>query len=422
MRNVARAAVAAVTIGGIAGIIPLTSARASAPVMPFSFLAPGFTQQLYATGVATFAFGIAFAPNGDPVTDGFGTLQRIDSHSTTTMDGSTIHPISTLPNSNGFFGIANTADGSLYVSASLQNSEPAKIDPTTGASVANSTGAPQAGCCGMTVDPVTNNLVYQSSQGISFVSPDLSTSGQFSSQSPDGIAFSPGGKYLFAAVGGGVAVIDRSGNLVQQIALTVGSGSDGMAFHSGDPEFLVTNNNDGTMTRMDFPNNDFSQPPTQSLFASGGSRGDLTDVGADGCLYVSQANTRFADGTTTQNASVVQICGGFIPPVPVKTTLVANPFVAQVLPGLDLYLTPGATLTAAGKPVPNEKITFTADKQAICSAITNSSGLAECAGLLTGVVPTLLNPLGYQASFAGDNAFQSSSGTGNILTVDGTKI
>ena len=89
---------------------------------------------------------------------------------------------------------------------------------------------------------------------------------------------------------------------------------DGIAFHAVAPQFVVTNNTDGTMTRFDFPGNDFTQPPVQSVFASGGFRGDLSQVGADGCLYLTQEGTRCLDGTTLFDNSVVRICGGFAPP------------------------------------------------------------------------------------------------------------
>ncbi|HEX8091506.1 MAG TPA: HYR domain-containing protein, partial [Blastocatellia bacterium] len=61
-------------------------------------------------------------------------------------------------------------------------------------------------------------------------------------------------------------------------------------------------------------NDDFTQAPSQSVFASGGFRGDLTQVGPDGCLYVTQNGTRYNDGTVTNENSLVRICGGFAPP------------------------------------------------------------------------------------------------------------
>ena len=98
---------------------------------------------------------------------------------------------------------------------------------------------------------------------------------------------------------------------MQNVAMS--SEPDGIAFHI-NPSFVVTNNTNGTMTRFDFPGNNFTLPPTQTLFASGGFRGDLTQVGADSCLYLSQAGTRFADSTTSFNNRILTICPNFVPP------------------------------------------------------------------------------------------------------------
>jgi sugar lactone lactonase YvrE len=98
---------------------------------------------------------------------------------------------------------------------------------------------------------------------------------------------------------------------------------DGIAFHASTPKFVVTDNTDGTMTRFDFPADDYTQVPVQSVFASGGFRGDLSQVGADGCLYLTQAGTRYDNGVVTGENSLVQICGGFAPPRPARALLVS---------------------------------------------------------------------------------------------------
>jgi hypothetical protein len=85
-----------------------------------------------------------------------------------------------------------------------------------------------------------------------------------------------------------------------------------VAFHTS-PDYVVTNDNSGTISRFDFPGGDFTAAPTQSLMASGGFRGDLSQVGPDACLYVTQAGTRFLDGTLSADNSVVRICPNFVP-------------------------------------------------------------------------------------------------------------
>jgi hypothetical protein len=57
------------------------------------------------------------------------------------------------------------------------------------------------------------------------------------------------------------------------------------------------------------------------VIASGAFRGDISQVGPDGCLYVPMEGTRYANGAisdvlnTGSDNSVVRICGGFSPPV-----------------------------------------------------------------------------------------------------------
>ncbi|QNI31412.1 hypothetical protein H7849_20395 [Alloacidobacterium dinghuense] len=108
-----------------------------------------------------------------------------------------------------------------------------------------------------------------------------------------------------------LTILNRSGAVIRQIPIP--GFPDGVAFHL-DPDFVVTNNNDGTIFRFDFPDNDFTKTPVQTVLASGGFRGDLTQVGADSCLYAAQNGTRFADGTVSAANSVVRICPNFVPP------------------------------------------------------------------------------------------------------------
>ena len=95
-------------------------------------------------------------------------------------------------------------------------------------------------------------------------------------------------------------------------------GPDGIAVSTTSPRFVLVNGNDGTIRRLDFAGGDFSQEPTVSTFASGGFRGDMSSVGPDGCLYVSQDGARFDDLSRSGENSVVRLCaedgGGFSPP------------------------------------------------------------------------------------------------------------
>lgn len=304
---------AAAVIAVLAAVVP--SVAYAGPNDPFTTLAPGFTQSLYATSL-TCCGGVAFAPNGDPLFVS-GSIFDINASATTTVHGSTVHPVTVIsPAAPLFFGVVNVASGAIYANTS---NGVYKID-AAGNILAGPFGAAGNGL-GITVDPQTGNLVYPDNSGnISWVNQGFTASGVFATgATSDGLTFEPGGNYLFAAeFGGGINVYNRAGSLVQNIP---NSGApDGMAFHAGTPNFLVSNNNDGSITRYDFAGGDYTQAPTQSVFASGGFRGDITQVGTDGCLYATQGGTRFADGTVTTDGSLVQICPGFIPPAPVSDT------------------------------------------------------------------------------------------------------
>jgi hypothetical protein len=267
------------------------------------------------------------------------------------------------------------------------------------------------GQLGIATDPQTGNLVFVGGGGLSVTPPDLSSTSTFSTAVfGDGMVWAPDGSYLFTAESGGVAVVNRSGALVQFITDTVGSGADGMAFHGGTPQFLVSNNNDGSITRYDFPNNDFTMAPTESVFASGGSRGDHAQVGSDGCLYVSQARTQFADGTTSGQGSLVQICGGFLPPVPQPTTLnvnsASNDFADPT--SVSAVLTNSNTKAA----VTSESVTFTLNGSETCTGTTDATGTASCS-LTPGEAAGTYT---LNASFAGDGTIQASTGS-NTFTV-----
>lgn len=310
---------------------------------PFSFLQGGFFQQLFVTA-QTAGTDIGFAPNGDlwwgkgpnfafPSTPNL--LGRFSSTSTAVVDSTPVHVEeagSPFPADIGT-GMTNGYNGNLY---SNTVSGVVILDANTGATLAGPFG-PKGNGLGIATDPQTGYLVYVGTDStLYFVDPTLNTSGIFSTatrgKALDGIYFDPTGNFLFAAgdrflVAGilqsGLGVVDIQGNIVQVIPNPGGVagsfcvGADGVAFHIA-PTFVVSNNRDGTMTRYDFPNSDFTQPPSVSTFASGGFRGDLTQVGPDNCLYVSQRRTRFIDSTVSSNASLVRVCPNFVPPPGVK--------------------------------------------------------------------------------------------------------
>jgi hypothetical protein len=315
-------ALAAVTLLTLLPIGPASAAGQS-----FTSLQPGFTQELFGVNPNFFG-GVAFAPDGDPLVDncsgGGSPLFRFDRQTNLPpVNGtSTLHPNSTLASGAGC-GLTNHPNGSLYTNTT---SGVVRLNANTGAQTGGPFGV-AGNALGIAPDPQTGNLVYVGSDGtIRFVNAALTTSGTFSTVTSgnfvDGIFFSPDGNFLFLANRSPifrVTIVNRSGGLVQHVLTS--SEPDGIAFHAIAPKFVVTNNTNGTLTRLDFPGDNFSQPPSSSTFASGGFRGDLSQVGPDGCLYVTQDNgTRYDNGTVDSNSSLVRICGGFAPPPGVDDT------------------------------------------------------------------------------------------------------
>ena len=324
-------AIAAMAGVGLPAVLPPTTA-AAATAKPFPVFAPGFTQALFASGATTDLYGgVAFAPNGDVWTDdcvfSAGGLRRFSQTSTHQQDGASLANETDVASNVGC-GLANNPDGHLY---SNTTNGVTQLDALSGAYL--KTIGPPGNVLGITTDPQTNNLVYvaadcrfTSTCTIVSLNPTTGSSTNLavlsSSQASfvDGIAFDPTGKYLFLSTRApsfALTVVGRAGNVVQHAPMT--SEPDGISFHGTSPKFVVTNNTDGTITRFDFPSDDYTKAPTASVFASGGHRGDLSSVGADGCIYLTQDGTTFPDGTTSANNSLVKVCPGFAPPPGVST-------------------------------------------------------------------------------------------------------
>jgi hypothetical protein len=295
----------------------------------FTFLQSGFTQTLFGNAPSFFG-GVAFALNQDIWVDncffsGSPLIRFVFGTTTPDGHGGLEHPqaLGSPFASNAGCGLTNHPDGTLYSNTSLGV---VNLDANTAVQLRPAFGPP-GNALGITVDPQTNNIVYVKSDcrftptctivsinPLSLVSSNFAVLPSSEAEFDDGIFFDPSGNFLFLSNRAPVfrmTILDRSGTVVQNVAMT--SEPDGIAFHV-NPTFVVTNNTDGTMTRFDFPSNNFTLPPTQTVFASGGFRGDLTQVGADSCLYATQNGTRFDDNTTSANDSIVRICPNFVPP------------------------------------------------------------------------------------------------------------
>lgn len=225
----------------------------------------------------------------------------------------------------GGCGIA-WSDGALYSNMNDGTRGVSRIDVAT---MSVRKMGPPGNALGIAADPVTGNIVYAGAgckPGLSSsttctiwsLNPSTATARAFATLNQaqfgyiHGVAFDPSGAYLFltnrtTAPAGELDVLDRSGAVISRTPIS--TEPLGIAVHAGSPNFVLTNNADGTLTQFDFPDEDYSQPPSASLFASGGSPGNMMQTGADGCLYLTQLNTRYNNGLTDKWNSVVQICG-----------------------------------------------------------------------------------------------------------------
>ncbi len=155
---------------------------------------------------------------------------------------------------------------------------------------------------GITTDPLTGDLYYAEAPGAvrRIATPIAASPADTVFASPgsgvyDGIAFTADGSRLYVADYNTQHVLglDRAGTVVFDVSLS-GHGPDGIAVARpntviGGVDFsnnVFVNSNDGTIQRIDV--NTPGNPVT--VVASGGTRGDFTSVGPDGCFYATQSD------------------------------------------------------------------------------------------------------------------------------------
>jgi uncharacterized repeat protein (TIGR01451 family) len=318
----------------------------------FTSIAPGYAQHLWGvsslrSSSGTLA-GVVVLQSGEAIaaecrSTSTTRLHSFDPTNTSGKNDSRVHQEAVTGNVIGGCGIAFlNVGGQDYIFSNINDASTSDGDGTFGVariawpSLSTTKMAPGApgNWLGIAVDPLTGDVVYAGAtcrlanpqppacviyrmNPVSGVAtPFLSLPGsQFGYI--DGLAFEPSGAYLFltnrtASPSGELDVVDRLGQVWSRTTLS--TEPVGLGFHATSPKFVVSNNQNGTMTRFDFPGDDYSQPPAVSLFASGGFRGDLMQAGPDGCLYVTQLQARYDNGLIDNNNSLVQICSGFAPP------------------------------------------------------------------------------------------------------------
>jgi len=190
--------------------------------------------------------------------------------------------------------------GTRYAYASVTGSGVVEFDPValTVTRTISATINPR----GITTDPLTGDLFYAEAPGAvrRIANPVAASPADTVFASPgsavyDGIAVTADGSRLYVADYNTQHLLglDRAGAVVLDVSLA-GHGPDGIAVARpntviGGVDFsnnVFVNSNDGTIERIDV--NTPGNPVT--VVASGGTRGDFTSVGPDGCFYATQSD------------------------------------------------------------------------------------------------------------------------------------
>jgi len=285
----------AVLLAGVLLIVLPGAARAYST-------APGFTASDYATGFPEKQvnrwgpIGIAFDTSDNLyVADTVdGNIYRFQPGGGVASDATRV---TASPVGEKITGLLVAPSGQLYLARYGEN-DVVQVDPDTGQVVRTIANVQCA--TGLAIDPISGDL-FVSENGcgntiwrVSNYQSGPGTASPYSSAPyVDGLAFDTTSGTLYAESGGHVLKIagTHSSTPGQVESVATVPQADGLAFgahSSGEPPYLVTNRNNGTVTRVDFAS---GLRPTSSDIFSGGSRGDFAAVDSNGCLYVTQSSS-----------------------------------------------------------------------------------------------------------------------------------
>jgi len=309
--------------GMLALAVVAGASAVSGPAMAaqFSYLDPGYTQEIYTGPTPTaggYVLGLAFGSTGSLITrsDYSNTLYEYSLTADTVVNGTnvhsyTAHAVSGLGSGRG---MTNGTDGFIYANTS---SGVARINTTTW--TATVMPGSHGGSYGIGTLP-DGRIVHSTSSGQTWVlNPVTGTDTLIhSGYGIDGLTISTNGEIFLANLWNNrITVLNASGGVIN--SFPVSHGPDGIAFGDGS---AFANNTDGTITRLNFAGPGFTGAVTESIFASGGAYGDLASVGPDGAFYVSQygpiGGIDWDNGARTSDSVFVRIAavggGGFTPP------------------------------------------------------------------------------------------------------------
>ncbi len=241
---------------------------------------------------------------------------------------------------------------------------------------------------------------------------------------PTAVAVTPNGAKLVVVnkFSNNVAVVDTASNAVIG-TIPVSFIPHGVAISPDGARAYVTNSENHTLSVVDIgalthvTQIPVGSRPINVALTPDGSKAYVTNFNS-GTLSVVDTSTLSVVGSVPVGVNPVGIAVHHVPPAP--TGLVAGDAQLQVrllglgftLRGLDATLTESHT----GKPVAGKLVSFrTVKGHPLCTATTNSAGVAQCNAnvpLLVGLATLLM---GYTASHAGDTTHGPSAAHGPIV-------
>lgn len=354
-------------------VISILASAGTALAVQFPTLDPNYNQQIY---VAPLIGGpaAAWTSAGNMLTRNGSQIYEYSLTQNVTINGTNLHgtiATHTPPGLSGSgYAMTNAPDGFIYVNAAGSGLQ--RINPNNWSQPAVSLGGNGGG--GYSINALQNGkIVYSDTAFTSTVTIYDPTA---NSHTPiytmptgvnvDDIEAGPGNIIALAGqTGPQITIINQTGGLINQFSTPATSYPDGLAFGAPTGLFgnsIYSNNNDGSITRFDFPNPGYTGTPTVTYIAKGagtnnvngpGAYGDLAAVGPDCAFYVYNgpngganfsaiAGTRWDDGTLTLDGCITRIaiidpltgaedCGFYSVLEPEPTSLSALVFGASLL-------------------------------------------------------------------------------------------
>ncbi|MCY2927154.1 MAG: PEP-CTERM sorting domain-containing protein [Planctomycetota bacterium] len=308
---------------------------AGAQAVQFSYLDPGYAQEIYAAPLTTGQeAGMAWTAGGNLLTRAGSVIIEHSLTQNAVVQGTNLHGVTVTHPITGLsttgYGMTSGLDGYIYTATGTGLE---RFKPTNWAAPAQAL-AGTVGGAGWGITTLSDGRIAYS---------DGSSPSNIYVYDPVG-----GSNSLIYTVPGGVQVDDIEASNTGQIALAGHSNNtitvinysgawistfstphapDGLAFGDGAASgSLFSNNNNGSITRYDMTPNFVSLISATDIAtnlytggSTGGAYGDLASVGPDCAFYVTQyenggsngstagVGTHWDNGVTTSQASIIRI-------------------------------------------------------------------------------------------------------------------